>query len=306
MRHTHPLAAVTLASLVSALPAFAQPAPRAGVTAPGQDPTRPIQTSYAEFSYVLPSSVSGPGGNLGDADTLAFQVSHQVTVPFSPTWSGIGGVEWRGTWFDAPSAAPIPESLHEISLRLGALWRFSDRASAQLLLSPGLYSDMRDIHGGDFNAPALLLAFWQLNDQLQLIGGASVNVRRDLPVIPALGARWQFADRWSLLAAYPTPRIEYAATSDLTTFIGAEIIRSAYRVSRNFGDEFGQPALNNQDLSYNEWRVGAGARWQWNPTFHVALEGGWMGEREWNFEDRNVDYTTDGAPYFQISLQARF
>lgn len=296
------VAAGAALTLILASTAHAQPAARAGVQPGGEAGSR----YYLEFSHVFDSSVSLAGVDLGDVSTSAAQVSYQVSIPTSDRYAWIVGMELRGTWFDAPSAAPIPDGLYETSLRVGNSWRFADDWRLQTLISPGLYSDFEDIDGGDFNAPVLALAFWTLNDKLDLIGGLSLNLRRDVPVIPALGARWAFADQWTLLAVYPSPRIEYAASEAVTVFAGAELVRTAYRVGKDFGDEVGRPQLNDEDLSYNEWRVGAGVKWALSRAFVFSLDGGWAGDREFNFEEADVELDGKGAPYFQIALSGSY
>ncbi|MCC7375019.1 MAG: hypothetical protein IT581_10205 [Verrucomicrobiales bacterium] len=284
------------------LSAQGQTAPRAGVVpdkgGKGQ--------SYAEFSYVGPSSLELGSTEFGDIDTSASQVSYQAVIRGSASLSWIAGVELKGTWFDVPSGAPVPDGLYETSLRLGALWRISDDWRLQFMASPGLYSDMKDIDGGDFNATGLVLATWQLRPRLQLIGGLAVNFRNDVPVIPALGARWQFADDWTLLAVYPAPRIEYAIDEDWTVFAGAEIVRSAYRVAEDFGDAYGRPELNGEDLSYNEWRVGLGFRWQATSAVAISIDGGWTGQREFVYDERDFELESDGAPYIQIGVRGTY
>lgn len=285
--------------------AHGQPAARSGVSSDASF-SGIGNRYYSEFEYVLPSAVRLGGAEYGDVDTTAAQVSYQVSLPTSECFAVLTGVELRATWFDVPGTAPIPDALYETSLRLGANWQFADGWRLQVLVSPGLYSDFQDIDGGDFYLPGLALVFWDLNDRVQLIGGASVNLRRDIPVIPALGGRWRFAEDWTLLAVFPTPRIEYAASEAVTVFAGAEIIRTAYRVAEDFGNRFGRPELNDEDLSYNEWRVGAGMRWRLAQALTVSVDGGWMGDREFNFEDRDVKLDGDGAPYVQVSVGGRF
>ncbi len=292
------IGALVVAVLTLGPGAQAQPSNRFGAVADSAATHR----YFSEFSYVTPSALRLGAAQFGDVDTLSARVSWQNIFRLNECWSGIAGFDLHGTWFDVPGAAPIPGSLHETSVRLGGLWRRNEKWTFQGMLSPGLYSDLKDIDGGDFNVPGLFLAFWQVHDRLQLIAGAGVNARRDLPVIPALGARWRFADDWTLLAVFPTPRIEYAATESLTLFAGAELVRSAYRVAEDFGNRFGRPDLNDQDISYNEWRVGAGVRWRIAGTLSVSVDAGWTGEREFNFDDRNLELTSKGAPYAQISV----
>ncbi len=297
--------ALSLALAAVSLPTpmvIAQTGPRMGVSADTSYSSR----SYSEIAYVFPSTLQLDSTEFGDVSTTAAQVSYQVSIPGSAKTSWIAGIDLRGTWFDRPGDAPIPDALYETSLRVGTLWRFADDWTLQVLLSPGLYSDFKDFDGDDFKVPGLILAFWQLNESVQLIGGAGVDIRRDLPVIPALGARWNFADDWTLLAVYPSPRIEYAASQTVTTFVGAELIRSAYRVAEDFGDRLGRPELNDQDMSYNEWRVGAGIRWSPRRAITVSIDGGWMGERQYNFDDRDFELTSEGAPYLQLSISGTY
>jgi len=292
------------ALLLAATPitSSAQPAARAGVSPQVSGGHR----SYSEFSYVTPASLQEGATDHGDIDTAGAQVSYQVSVPSSDRYAWQVGFEWRGLWFDVPGAAPIPENLQEISLRLGNTWNFAEDWTFQLMLSPGLYSDLEDIDAGDFNVTGVVLFFWQLQESLQLVGGLVANPRNDVPVIPALGARWDFADRWTLLAVYPTPRIEYAFSEQWTAFAGAELVRAACRVAEDFGDRHGRPELNDEDLSYNEWRVGAGARWRIGRGVTLSVDGGWTGEREYVFDDRDIELETDGSPYVQISVSGRY
>jgi hypothetical protein len=296
-------AVVVAASLTcAAVSAVAQPANRYGASAEGA----PSNRYFSEVSYVAPSPLSFGSTEYGDVDTLASQVSYQSMIRHSDSWSWIVGFDLQGTWFDVPGRAPIPDALYETSLRLGGSWRINEKWSLQAMLSPGLYSDFEDIDGGDFNMPGLVLAFWQVTERLQLIAGAGVNARRDVPVIPAIGGRWQFADDWTLLAVFPTPRIEYAASEAVTVFAGAELVRSAYRVAEDFGDRFGRPELNGEDISYNEWRVGAGARWKISRALVLSLDGGWMGDREYNFDDQEFKLESDGAPYVQFGVSGTY
>ena len=77
-------------------------------------------------------------------------------------------------------------------------------------------------------------------------------------------------------------------------------------MAEDFGDRFGRPELNDQDLSYNEWRVGAGFRWSPCRAFSLGVDGGWMGERQFNFDDRDLDLTSEGAPYFQLAVTGTY
>jgi opacity protein-like surface antigen len=136
--------------------------------------------------------------------------------------------------------------------------------------------------------------------------GFNFSYRRDVPVIPGLGVRWGFAKDWTLLLVYPVPRVEYAVTPDLTTYAGVRLIRSNYRVSETFGDQVGVPQLNNADVSYNDWRVGAGLRYRFSRLFNLTAEGGWMVGRDFEYRDEDVTVRGNGAPYVALQLTGAY
>ena len=70
--------------------------------------------------------------------------------------------------------------------------------------------------------------------------------------------RWKFAPQWVLNAVLPTPRLEYAATHNITLFAGGDIKANTFRVDDRFGLRNGDRSLNNAWLSYEELRAGAG------------------------------------------------
>ena len=60
-----------------------------------------------------------------------------------------------------------------------------------------------------------------MNPELQIIGQFNADARREFPIVAFIGARWQFADKWTMLALFPKPRIEYQATDALAVYAGA-------------------------------------------------------------------------------------
>jgi hypothetical protein len=280
-----------------------------GVTqgpAAGGEPTAPPSSYLAEVGYAWPSSIGLGSQDLGRIDTLQTRASYAFRVGSSERYEWRLGLEFQRLGFDVPAGAPLPDSLYGLAARFGNRWSFADAWSLSVQLTPGIYSDLGDVDWGDVNVPALVFVSYSLNPELQLFGGASVDARRDAPVIPALGLRWRFSPGWELALVYPNPRLEYAVSDGLRVFAGADILRSTFRVAEDFGDRLGRPELNDRDLSYADWKLGGGLHARLAPGITAVVEGGWMVDRRFHFDDRNLLANGDGAPYVRLALRGSF
>ena len=68
----------------------------------------------------------------------------------------------------------------------------------------------------------------------------------------------------------------------------------------------GEPALNNDTVSYRELRAGGGARWQFSRALQLTVEGGYAWDRRFQFNRSNVLLNGDGAPYLGITLSGSY
>ena len=260
----------------------------------------------ASVSYAWPSTLHQGSRDLGDMDTVHWRASAGPAFRASERFIWFTGVEAQGFHFDIPSGAPVPEDLYGAALRLGSQWQFAEKWTLVTQISPGLYSDFTDIDGGDVNVPVFALLEYKIRPELQLYFGAGVDFRRDIPVIPLIGARWEFAERWTLQAAFPQPRVEYRLNDDVAIYAGLEYLRSSFRVGEHFGDRVGRPELNDEEISYSQWGVGAGARWRVVKPLLLFAEAGWLVDRRFHYDDRDLLLNGDGAPYLRGGLNGTF
>ena len=260
----------------------------------------------AEVSYSAPSAISAGGLKLGDIDTLQSHLSYQRRFGSVTNLEWLTGLDWQRYGFSVPSGSPIPNTLQSIALTLGVNWPLGDKWNFRLQVAPGVYSDFRDFSGGDLNAPVTAALSYTINPDLQIIGQFNADARREFPVIAFVGARWHFAERWTMLALFPRPRLEYQATDALALFAGGGFYGGAYRVAENFGRTHGQPNLDDQIVNYREIRAGAGLRYSLGSRVSAELEGGWMIDRRFNFKDRHLLLNGDGAPYVGAFVSLSF
>jgi len=172
---------------------------------------------------------------------------------------------------------------------------------------PGLYNDARDTGFRDFNVPFSIGGSYIAGEELQWVLGLEVDINRQIPVIPAIGARWQIRDQWVLDAILPTPRLEYDWSKDLTLFLGADADDGTFRVDAGLGAPLGLPKLGGAIVEYDEIRIGAGFSWKAAKGVTLELEGGYLPYREFDYHRADSHFSNeDGAPYGQMSLNAQF
>jgi hypothetical protein len=173
-------------------------------------------------------------------------------------------------------------------------------------VSPGLYSDFEQISGDDFNAPFIGGVGYTVNPDLQVFFSASVDPRRDIPVVGGPGVRWRFAEQWTLSLLLPRPQIQYRPSADWTFNIGAELLGGAYHLNPSYGRDNGLPAMDDQMATYREIRTGVGARWGGLKGFYASLESGWMIDRRFVLNDVRLQFNGDGAVYGQLAIGYRY
>jgi len=259
-----------------------------------------------EFAYAGKSDIAEGNRPLGEISTQQTRISAVRTVAIDPRSAWIVGGAWQHFAFSPAAGTPVPDRLSALSLKLGYNRQLDARWSLRTEIDPGLYSDFRDIGGGDFNAPLGVRFIYGASRELQWFVGVNVDLRSSHPVIGGPGLRWQFAPDWTLLLIVPAPRVEYAVNKDVALFAGVNLRGGTFRVADDFGRRRGRPALDHQDVGYRELTAGAGVRWQLSPGIALNAGAGWMLDRRFVFDDRDLLLNGDGAPMFQLTLTGRF
>lgn len=259
-----------------------------------------------EISHAAKSDIAEGTRPLGEINTFQSRASFARTVTSDAQSSWLFGGTWQRFEFSPASGTPIPDDLTAIAFKVGYNRQLNPQWSLRAEIDPGIYSDFEDISGADLNAPMGLRAVYAKSRELQWIFGLNVDLRSGNPVVGGAGFRWQFAPEWTLLFLIPAPRIEYAATPNLAFFVGANLRGGTFRVAEDFGRKQGRPALDDQNVGYRELSAGAGARWKLSPTIALSVAAGWMFDRRFEYDDRNLLLNGDGAPTFQLSLTGAF
>ncbi|MEO7414551.1 MAG: DUF6268 family outer membrane beta-barrel protein [Opitutaceae bacterium] len=276
-----------------------------------QTPVAPRVASPAvewmvEISHAAKSDIAEGTRPLGEISTFQSRASFLRTITSDAQSSWLLGGSWQRLEFSPAAGTPIPDSLSALALKIGYNRQLSPQWSLRTEIDPGIYSDFEDISADDLNAPLGVRAVYAASRELQWIFGLNLDWRSGNPVVGGAGVRWQFAPDWTLLFLIPAPRIEYVATPDLTFFAGANLRGGTFRVAKDFGRSRGRPLLDDQNIGYRELSAGAGARWKLSPAIALSAGAGWMFDRRFEFDDRDLLLNGDGALSFQLTLSGSF
>jgi len=303
-----PMLIRSVALLSAALPLFAQ------------EPTRPVDRQARSFgpptepgyrgdfevgAGYAPNSGHRQGSTeLGDVNTLQSRVRYTGTFISGGDVNWSMGVEWERFGFGFENSSIIPSTLGSVSLPLGVTWRINERWSFLGEVSPGIYSDFEDIGGSDFNSPLIAGVSYAVNDNLLVFLQVSVDPRRDVPIVGGPGVRWQINQQWALSLLLPRPRIEFRPADQWLLYAGGELVGGAYQLGKEHGSNRGDARFDDVNMTYREIRAGLGAVWTLGNGLRLEAAGGWMFDRRWVVNDRDLIWNGEGAPY--VRLQANF
>ena len=260
------------------------------------------------------SHVFGGGTEFsGDSADVSEWTADMQYIAIMPIGSGAylrAGIGYDAYWFLGGEGLPIPSSLQELTLIVGADVSLSDHWLMRVEVMPGIYSDFADVGFEDFNAPFNMGFTYLVNDRIQWAFGFQVNFMSDWPIVGGAGMRWQVSDYWTLNLMVPRPRIEYQAGEGLTLFAGCEFRGGSFRVADYFGEGLGREQLNGALVDYREYRAGAGLSWLAHQgggmELSVELQGGVAFDREFDFHRTSIDLDCDPAPYASLGAKAKF
>ena len=135
-----------------------------------------VSTSVSEIGYTGSSDIGEGLTARGDIDTFSTRVGYTVMNIRNPKYQWFVGTEWQRIGLGITPGTPLPNTLNAFTLKLGNSWKFSDKWTFQGSIKPGLYSDLEDISGGDFNAPLTMRFIYAKSETFQWVFGLAANL----------------------------------------------------------------------------------------------------------------------------------
>ena len=196
------------------------------------------------------------------------------------------------------SLAPVPTTLTKIGADIAIEYRAEGDVAFALIASPGFYGS--EVDTDSFNVPITAYGSYRLSPNLVLVAGVRYNEWSMYQLLPSGGLIWTVNDRWKVRGIVTAPKVEYTPNQNITFSVGGELTGGTYVTSKN------EQNFPDKHLDYYDIRAGAGVTYRgWKPL-DVNLSAGWSFERNFRYDDIDVEYRVKGAPYIALSARAIF
>ncbi|MBC8017026.1 MAG: hypothetical protein H7X83_00710 [Verrucomicrobia bacterium] len=249
--------------------------------------------SQISISLLPTSDLHGIPASVGIND-YRLRLVRNVNINDKLTLSLGGGYGHKH--IDASADAGLPQDLHSLYLDAGAYYKFNARSFASVKMTPGFYSDFKDLGSDDLRMPVLALGGYAFSNGMTLIGGFAYRFGyHSAQFIPALGLTYQVNDQWRIDLIAPRPGVTYSASRQLQLFVAGDFSSDEY--------ELKDRAQGAKVIKYRDYRVLGGV--DYLPTKQVKLSGavGYAFDRDFVFYDGNrSSMRMDNVPFMRLSL----
>ncbi|SRR5581483_9761309 len=255
------------------------------------------QTFQSDFKHHRGDDPNQQGNNNTNTWNYEFEASRRVRL--TGNWYLRLGID-VARWDFGDNRSLAPNTLNA-DAALIALEYFTDEGERGFFIEsrPGVYF-AHDFARGAFDMPTnLALAYPLVPGKFYLIGGVTVGLLREYPVLPLAGVLWHIDSKWDLRAYLPEPKLVYKASDTLEIWGGGEIAGGAFR-NDSRSDEAGK-RLSGTPVEYYEIRAGAGVNWLPRENFSIDFAAGWTFVRKFDFYRADVTQETQGAPYVKLA-----
>jgi Domain of unknown function (DUF6268) len=258
-------------------------------------------------SYVGSDTLKRSGQRFGDISEIQAAFDAIASYQLNDKFLLRLGAEWERYSFDPDRSSPVPETLEDVNLVLGADVQVTPAVLMRVEVRPGLYGEFSHLSTGNFFIPIQVGASYFVSPELLLVAGFQVNVDNDIPVFPGAGVRWQVTPKFLVNGILPKPTVEYKLTDNVSAFVGASLLGGTYRLGDRYARDTGIRKLNHSVLEYEEIRAGGGLNWRLNRSLSLNAEAGCVPFRKFDYSRASYKVQADDvAPYVQVSFSCKF
>lgn len=249
--------------------------------------------SQFSISY-LPSA--GVQNLSADAGITEYRAKLFRNIQIDDDWKLSVGGGYGLKHIDASYIATLPQDLHALTFEVAATYRISQRSFASLRLSPGVYSDLKDMSRNDLRMPLLALGGYNFDNGFSVIGGFIYRLGyHSSNFIPALGFSYQPNQYWRFDAVAPRPGITYLASRQFQLFVAGDFASDEY--------ELHDTSLGAKAIKYSDYKAMAGLNYLPNSAVKFSASAGYVFERKFSFyETSRPDMRIDDVPFFKLSF----
>jgi hypothetical protein len=256
-----------------------------------------------ESTYTLRSDFKDEP-RLGHGDSFYGDFSYDHRFLITGKWYFRTGVEYERFDFDGTDNG-LPDHLQTFHGHFAFEYVVHDHAGASLELDPGAYYQ-DDITGDAFDIPwKIFVSFPLKKDKIFGVIGLGGALYQDPVVAPGGGLIWLFSDKLRLEGVFPKPALVYNPTDDWQIRIQGELVYESFRT-----DDVVTPLqklqVHNAVVQYNEDRAGVQVSYSGFEHFKITAGAGCTFIRAFDFFRVGVREKLDPAPYFRLSVDAKF
>ena len=283
---------------LAASPAFAAKSER-------PQPTLKYESVYAGNTQLEANSV-----NVGEVAVTRHIASLNVPLKqlSSSTFPSFG-LEYSGFYLDKSGDVPLSDELQSLSASLGVLQKLNERWTLISSVSPGLHNAGSSFSTKGFGFGVFALANYKVSETLTLGAGFVYDsLSESIPLMPIVGARWNFANGWEFTLAFPSTRVTYAASSKLKLRASLDLDVGSFHVENDPGTgAASQPSLRDTVLDYTAISTGIGADYVLTDDLTLSATLGYNFSRTANYDERDYEIEAkDGAPTARLGLTYTF
>ena len=251
--------------------------------------------------------VTTSGGWLGTRDSGLSQRHYEVTlrtgVPLG-SFSRILGLtpSFRTDFLQPPavSALDVPREVHEAGLSVFYRSELNERWSAMGIVRPSFRGDFTTSDNAVRVFGLGLLTWKAIPDELSLSFGAVFLDRADLPLLPAVGLRWQPTTDVQLDLQFPKSKLQWRVArpesdSELWVYATAEIGGNTWAVKRANG--------STDEMSLRDIRMRAGIEYVMDGGSGWFVETGWAFRRRLEYEQSQTEVSFSDAMLIRAGLR---
>lgn len=190
------------------------------------------------------------------------------------------------TFVDGPIRTDLPSDLYSVWVELQYMKKLSPRWALQFAVAPGLYTDFEEVDSDAVRITGRALAFYGLSQQTQIAFGVVYLDRENVSALPAVGLIHQPSESVRYEVIFPRPRalfrVKKTATGEGWLYLAGEFGGGSWSIQRESGA--------SDVVTYGDLRFIAGYEWRNGDKRKVFVEGGWVFEREVEYDSGLGDF----------------
>jgi hypothetical protein len=231
-----------------------------------------------------------PGSGSDRLSIFDVELTATFNIPTIEGWAPVmitpyaAAHDWMG-----PSAAgspALPSHLYDLNVEFGWRPRLAQWLFADLAITPGLYTDNKDVDDNSFRMRGRALAIVAFSEKLQIVGGVMYVNRNQIKVLPAGGVIWNPSDDLRCFLVFPQPKVSYRLATlgdgQLWGYLAGEFGGGRWEIERANGTP--------DSIDYTDIRVLVGVEWASGARLKEHVEVGYVFARKVTFTSDLPEY----------------